>query len=491
MSLELVKQILQASPSMSDVISWEGWEKEQAERADKVRLCREYADGEHRAKLTDEMKAMLRIDGSDTSSPFNVNHMDNIIQTLIDRLDLTGIEGDNEAATKWIQEIAYLNRIDGLQLGIHESAAGDGDTYLLCEYNNDTGEVEWKHEPAYDGTEGMIVVYGNDQRAPLLAIKIWRENITEKSEVKDKVRINVYYPDKVQKYIGEGKRLEHYEPDGAAWEMPWAMQDGSAIGVPVVPFSNKAKRYSNFGKSEIDDVITVQDALNRTLVSMVMSAELSGFMIRYSIGMKPPAGLTPGMWLHAFVKGEGDKQAFPNDAQQRWLDSIRFGVLEAGELAPYLAQAQFLIDQMYIITRTPRPEASGQISGEALKQLEAGLLGKVRRAHVNFGNAWEAVAALSWRIQSAYGQVQPPAATRWYARWKAAEIRDDAKVIDNAIKVVDQVDERTFLQLVAPVFGWDTEKIDKILENKRGDAGARLAALAGNLTSMNGFNLDN
>ena len=101
-TIALIKQVLQKSPALKDQIAWDAWAEEQTILGEKVALFREYADGQHRAKLSTEMKQMLRIDPADDSSPFAINHMDNLIQTVADRLNLTGIKGSDDASTKWI-----------------------------------------------------------------------------------------------------------------------------------------------------------------------------------------------------------------------------------------------------------------------------------------------------------------------------------------------------------------------------------------------------
>ena len=78
----------------SDVQTW----------GERVALYREYAAGDHRAKLTDEMKAMLRV--TDTRlDRFNANYCGLITQAMSDRLTVTSIEGATSAATSWAKGV--------------------------------------------------------------------------------------------------------------------------------------------------------------------------------------------------------------------------------------------------------------------------------------------------------------------------------------------------------------------------------------------------
>jgi hypothetical protein len=472
-TIALIKQVLQKSPALRHQIAWDAWASEQTILGEKVALFREYADGEHRAKLTPEMKKMLRIDPDDESSPFAINHMDNLIQTVADRLNLTGIKGSSDAATAWITGLGTRNRLQALELEISESSLRDGDTYVLASWDNDAGEVRWTHEEAFDGTEGMIVVYGRDKRTAALAIKIWLEAIEiESNKLENRARVNFYWPDRVQKFIQDGNALKStgVESAPAAW-----MLDGRPIGVPVVHFPNQSKRYSSNGMSILDQVITVQDAVNRTITSIIMAAELTAFRIRYLFGIKAPAALQPGMWVNFYAQNKG-AEVQPDEEQRKWIDAIRIGDLAQGDLSQLMAQAEFLINAMYEITRIPRKDGTNE-SGEAKKMRESGLLGRVRRCHIALGNAWEELAALSWRIEAAHGAQRPPESVSWDSQWKPAEVRNDTEIVDNALKIADRIDEETFLELIADVYRFDAAKIDQIMARRAAEAAARLSSM--------------
>jgi len=143
-------------------------------------------------------------------------------------------------------------------------------------------------------------------------------------------------------------------------------------------------------------------------------------------------------------------------------------VLPVGDLSQYINMARWLTSEMGKITRTPSPEFMGtdDASGEALKQREVGLLGKVRRFQVKGGNAWEDVLHTAYRVQQTFGQAQPPACERFMCRWQDAELRNDTAVIDNALKVADRVGQREFLRMIAPVYGWDEDHIDRIMTER-------------------------
>lgn len=467
MSISLVRSALSTAEAraLNLRMSLDAWAADQEERAAKVKLFREYAEGDHRADLTPEMAKMLRVRSAD-SSRFNDNYMDIVLSTMADRLTLRGFETDNEAATDWLVGVCETNRLDGLQGDVTTAALRDADTYLMASWDNDQKRVVWTHEPAYDGSSGMLVRHDPFNRVQV-AIKVWQES---RETLGDTTRVTVYYADHIERYIGGAAGgLTRYEEDGEPWPAPLLYQ-GRPVGVPVVHIPNRGATYDAYGLSEIENAIPLQDALNRTLYSMVMTAELTGFGVRWAKGFRPPAGIMPGTWI---VIGEDglDKESVAD-----------VGMLPQGEIVPYIQQAQWLTSEIGKITRTPAPEFMGSdtASGEALKQREIGLLGKVKRFQVAAGNRWEDLARLSWRMQAAFGSA-PPSLEAVKALWDEAELRNDREVVENAKAMLDMGLVKEALRQMAPVFGWDNNKVEELYEERQAAQAGLLGSLAGNL----------
>lgn len=504
MSLELIKSALSANNTLASQMSFDAWVADEEMRGQKVAKFRRYADGDQDSNMTPEMRKLLRIQSTGSMGEFSDNHLDIIIQTMVDRLELTGVDGDDDTpderadapeqateppaqpptppqpppvdgqpvspqqprpqpsmpekqqespATRWASDLLKRNRFDAMQSDVWEATVRDGDTFLMAYWDNEQKRVRWSHEPAFDGTSGMLVLYETmASEKPLLALKVWRIT-TESGRIGDTMRVNVYYADHVEKYIARGN--DQLAPFSDGQPTDWLL-DGQPIGVPVIHFRNRKAMYDNFGMSEIENALPLQDALNRTLHSMVMSAELSAFQIRWAKGFRPPTALTPGMWV-----------MINPDTPLQSDQVVDLGTMEQGDIAPFIEMSRHLVGEMGNITNTPRltPQgmASDASSGEALKQREIGLIGKIRRFQVKAGNAIEDLLTLSARIQTAFGE-KPPQSEFFYARWKDPEIRNEVSEVDIAIKLQPHVDERTFLEMIAPSRGWDAKKIDTILE---------------------------
>jgi hypothetical protein len=569
MSTKLIVTALNNNKLLKSQMSVEAWVSDQDARGEKVTLFREYADGEHRANMTQEMRDLLRIGGASANvlssgglaeprgrnrfadvqggySAFTDNRMDNIIQTMVDRLEVKRIEDTETAKQKrektktmpfshsgmieaqttasalyqpppqvdkdgnpvkpakpptppkaangtqppvdpnapptepkveytvndWLLDVLKKSRFDALQIEVHESAIRDGDTFVLVDWDAEKQCVRFTHEPAYNGVKGMLVMYEKQSQSEIkVAVKVWHITTTNSDSMADTMRVNVYYPDRIEKFISEkGQELKPFTEGSGNGKHTLALDDieGHPYTTPqVVHFKNKSQPYDNYGRSEIDDAIPLQDALNRMMHSMVASAELGGFPIRTHIGFEPPSGLSPGGWVGVSTTVGKD-------------DRVEIGTMEQGEITPFLEAAHYLIDEIDNITRTPNPKNMGgdNASGEALKQREMGLLGKVKRAQISFGNAWEDVCKLAHAVETAYGEKKPPPFEQFSVEWRSAEIRNTTEEVDNILKISSMVGDEMTIRLLANVFDWSEDEIHDILTKKQAEAENRASMIS-------------
>jgi len=200
----------------------------------------------------------------------------------------------------------------------------------------------------------------------------------------------------------------------------------------------------------------------------VITGELTGFPVRYAIGFVPPAGLAPGSWVT--VAGG---TAISNEQR------VELGVMEQGSLVPFIAQAEFLIDQIGEVTRTPlfRNGASSAASGESLKQREVKLVSKAYQYQVKAGNAFEDMIEMAGRVGAAFGSTIPPVSGRWSCKWAAAELRNDAETVANVIATREIMGDEQALRQLARVFGWDAPEVARILAAQQAARTSMLSAV--------------
>lgn len=477
MSQTLLTSAIAENQALSQQMSVDAWVADEQTRGDKVALFRQYYDGEHRASLTDEMAAMLRIDTDNTLEQFNDNQCPRIIYSMTNRLEVTGITGVDDTANTWLEDMLKVNRFDGLQKRVHKATLRDAKTFLFVDWDNARQIPQLTHEPAYDGMTGVLVIYPDSRSpTPIAAIKLWAVTVDKPA---DSTRVNMYYPDRIEKYISEsGGDLQRYEVEGEVWPAPWVMPDGSPIGVPLVPFVNRAETYTQDGKSELEDAVPLQDALNRTLYSMVMSSELTAFDVRFTYGFEIAGGFTPGM-VQSVTDNGGP---IANDKK------IGIDQWQAADLNAYINVATWLKREIATVTDTPMPELGGSdaASGEALKQREAGLLGKLKGFHTDTGNSWEDALRMAGRIQEAFGTSKPPDLTDLNTQWRDPEVRADTDVARAIKEIAEFLDDRTILEELGKLrlFNWDAARIDEIFERKTSQ---KQDGIRANIDVLSGF----
>lgn len=458
------------------------WVTETDARGRKVAKYRRYQEGDHDQKLSEDMRKLLRLDDIDAEKSLTMNYMDVVIQTMDDRCILQTVEADTKAASDWAQEILDDNRYDALQAEVHEAAIRDGDSFLMVSWDENPdaidfaqtgGSVRLTFEEAYDGKTGVIPVYkSRNRREMVFCLKIWQEDDYKNDSTAILTRINVYYPDRVEKYFIRGMGgIEQWTGAPEAPEEPvqaWTDRRGNPIGIPIIHFRNAGRQ--NFGRSEISTVVGVQDALNRTFYSLIIASELTGFPIYKALGFEAPNAITPGAIVEVGKDGIGNGE------------TADFDMVNSGDLSQLSLVLDKFTNRIGTISRTPAPEfgaggAADSASGEALKQREIGLLGKVERFMSRAGNAWEDALVLAARVTAAYGKKPVPAFRRFYARWLPAEIRNDTQIVDNALKLQELFGDMQTLRAVASVYELDEAKIKAILAERDKRAGERLKAM--------------
>jgi len=433
-----------------ELVRADTWQTDMQRRGELVHLYRDYYDGDHRMKLNTEMKKMLNISGELTDQ-MNANYCGLVVDAIADRLDVAAVEADGDDAKNWALEVRQRNRFDGLQINVHDAALIDADTYVMVAYDSDEANgganqgVVLAHEPAWDGDTGMLVVYDRKRENIVAAVKVWWETDTAQ-------RVNFYFPDRIEKYRFDDDKLVAIETE------KWVDQrTGEALGVPVVPFYHQRRNRTTQGISALASTIPLQDGLNSTYQSMVMTALLTAFAMWKAKGFKPDASVAPGKIIYF-----GDD--ITSAEMAGLLSAMDFDKIEQGEITPFIEQAGWIIEQIGTITRTPLPGAMGSdnASGESLKQREIGLIGKITKFQVQNGNAWEDVFALAARLQAAWGTTAGPVDARWTCKWQSAEIRNWTEIEAKANMLYDWGFEEEALR----VLGYEADKITELLMEK-------------------------
>jgi hypothetical protein len=432
---------------------------------------RDYADGEQTAQLTAKQKEIIT--GSTTKDPeFALNVCSTIISAEVDRLHVkslgvtataddmmtgeqaSGQEALSDTLTKKAWRWWKQSRMDEGQINAFFSACRDADSYLIVESLVANGQHVRPRivvNQAMDGDEGVEIVYkDNSPSTPLYAIKQWtmQRPAVDNARIGKVQRRNIYYPDRVEKYINEnvsssysGALWTPYMGDGdtsleliedtngkvyeaaVAWWTNTGAVGGTPLGIPVFHLRNNA-RGGSYGRSSIADIVPgLQDAINLSAVSLLAAAQLAGFKIAVVTGVDDTVGvlkLFPGSIIRLDAPDAAATQLTESDLRQ---------LIEVKD--SYIKDAA-------TITSTPLSffNITGQVAAEGtLKQQEAALLAKVQRNQVSFGNTIEDAVRMMLKLEVVYGNSLPLSIDAVdeldiNCEWKPAETRNDREVLD-------------------------------------------------------------
>jgi len=440
----------QAQPEGIDVVqlSYLAWlESQENTRFDKYAMFRDYYEGEHDTALTKRTRKYLELS---SEQEFSFNFCPIIVDALAEKLKIANFDcGTDKTLSDQVAEWWKFNRMDAQQGVVHTSAVRDGDTYILVEWDNESGMPLLTHEKAYDSVsqQGMHIIYSDERRMlPVVAVKRW--TITSGVNIKTR-RTNFYYPNRIEKYSdeGTGNTWQHYVEEGEEWPIPWTDTGrigGKPLGIPAVHFRNKDQGYS-YGESELEDVIPLANASNKVFIDLLGAADSTGFQM-YTASGYDGSGRTvaPGVFL--------------------WSENpeTKFGVLPPASLAALIELHDKITADAAKLTRTPLSffQLTGQVAAAGtLKEQRAGLISKALDRQTTFGNSWEDAIAIARRLHNVWGTGKLDEATRVSTVWVDDE-KPDPKALADEVAAATQagaMSTDTKVRRLHP--DWDEDKI--------------------------------
>lgn len=387
---------------------------------------------------------------------FGYNRCAAVVSAHSERLFIERFEaGADEQRDQAIQAIWDANRMDRRQVEVHEEALGYGDGYLIVWPDPDGFPRLWPQQAA------LCRVRYDDEFPGLttLGLRAWMEQ--------GYIRLNVYHPDRIERYISN-KRAdggENLKPDG------YREYDGDGgpiidnpyLTVPVFHFANDA-RTGSMGRSELLDVAPIQDALNKTLIDMMVAEEFGAY----------PQKVILGIELDASPVAPGEQPTLAQ-RQARALANFSLGVdrymgiadpdgktkiaeFAATTLKQFTDVANFWDDAIAHVSKVPVHylRLTGSFpSGRALRTAEAPFTAKIVDKQRAFGNVWEDAVALALRIAGDSVATNEPVS----AVWQSAAPRSEEDMYDLAL----QKDALGIpLELILEQAGWTEDELAEL-----------------------------
>ena len=446
-------------------LTGDAWEGEQTARAARVAMRRAYYRGEHVVNISSEMKAILGIK-SETYRMAD-NYCDLIVDSIADRLIVERLEVEQAQGAagvdEWLEMVNEASRFSELQSAVHTAAIMDGAAWIMVDYDAALESARLVQEYAYDGISGIVTAQSSSGEI-LAAAKLWLEGETE--------RVNLYLSAEAL----NPERADELPPDAPGEVRRYS--DGELIEPPApLPFIPLVAMMPGnaVGGAELDDIIPLQDSLNSVLVSMVAASLLTGFPIYLSKNLEVKGKFTPGTVLMAETKLDSGGVLSKEEADMVVAMATATDIqrIDPGDISPLIEQAHFLKGEISTVSSTPIPATMGshQQSGEALKQREVRLLGKLQRAQVTLGGGWTQALMLAVDTQALYGSGAPGEDITFQARWRSAEVRNNQEVRETAKLVHEWGFTREALRMLSKggIVEYSEEDIDRLIEEQQAD----------------------
>lgn len=472
------------------------WKNSVRVRGARVAKYRRYERGEHDAVITEQMRNMLRLTADDAAlNALNSNYMRIIVDKMAARLRVSEItsKDNDKRQDEYIAKLLIDNDFDAAQGVYFRGAIRDGDSYVMV----DPQSLKWTSEPAYDGFSGVVAIFSAMEQYPVWACKLWSEadnNEVGEQSTTVKMKILVYQKDRITAWKSNAgasavEPAEIYEFNGVdgvglSNELVWE------VGiVPIIHFGNLTDNYTRYGESELRVAIPLQDVQNRTLHSMAAASEFSAYPVDVSYGFKiDKAGIQPGAVINLYLKdAQGNPITDPTPEQIALLQSAKVQQLSVTQISQYTSQLAELTKHISQVTQTPiyGVTSEGALSGDALRQLEIGLIGKIQRFQKENNAAIRALIELTAAIQNQFdtGEGTAPKLGALNVNWASAEILDTSKEIEAILNIREKApglfDDDFIRQQIGALLKLTQSQIQQEGENARNASSRQFDFLTG------------
>jgi hypothetical protein len=371
---------------------------------------RNYYNGVQEQFLTARVREFL---GLHDDNPFSLNVCETIVSAVANILNVIGFDTNETADEDGVKpqsvfaaEVWAKNKMESLQDVVHEFALADRETFVIVDWDVENKFPTLTHNQRFidvsvegDGM-GVWMVYENDDiyQAPLYAVKEWVETKWNVSGVpRTTRRRTVYYPDCIERYFYDNG-WKRFEQDDVPWPQPNKDKEGKPLGIPVIHFKNKGYRAEHW------KAISMQDAINKTLIDILGANDLTAFKSFFAFGFMPT---TDGKSLEA--DGSNALTIGPaviNGVANKTPDQASLQEIEGADNTPIMKALIDLVILTAQVTDTPvsRFVVTAQIASEqTLKEQNDALNKKGEDRRGLFGDGWAQVMSMARKLANLYG----------------------------------------------------------------------------------------
>lgn len=386
-----------------------------------------YADGDQPLKYsTVRLQEAFR----DMDTKFSMNWISVVLDSCLDRISFQGWATKDTTAKDILDSVFEDNKLAIDSYDAHKTALITHEAYIIA----------WQEEEE-------IEVYYNDPRNVHLFYKAYNPKKKDFGaklyQDGDVYRMILYYPD----------RLEYYETAptkslpasaNAFHSSEVAVSDNLYGEVPVFHIAINKRT----GVSELTNIVTLQDAVNKLLSDMMVAAEFGAYKQRYIIT-------------------NADTKALVNKPNVIWeippadggTQPVSVGEFAEANLDNFLNAIDKLANAIAVISRTPKHyfyQSGSNVSGEALMAMESPLVAKAEQYIKNFSTAWRELGAFVLKL---YGIEVPE--TEINPIWEPVQ---SVQPLTEAQTIKTHIDSGIPLETVLRWAGKDQDEIDQIMK---------------------------
>lgn len=308
-----------------------------------------------------------------------------IVDSVLDRLQLERmLVTDEDPTTAQINELFMDTQLDLDACDVHKDAVITGEGYVVAwkrdgvieAFHNDSRTVHLFKDPAHPHTDRF-------------AAKWWVDAAGD-------VRLVLYYADRIERYFNT-KNTKAFPARFNARQ--WVLIDSDPNPfdmIPVFQFSIDKR-----GAAELDNVMDLQDIINKTVSDMMVAAEFQSVPQRWMISQAD----------YNTETAEGTPNRVPYSpfstvmipATDTDSQPAATGTYQAADLRMFLDVIEKKARAMAIITRTPKHYLmmqAGDPSGEALLAMESPLTRKIKHYQKRLSPTWRKLSAFLLKLDN-------------------------------------------------------------------------------------------
>lgn len=379
---------------------------------------------------------------------FTSNFCATVVDAVAERLEVQGFRFGGRGPDQQAWDIWQANDLDASSQQAQQEALIKGYSYALVEPSGEgypTITIE-------DATEAIVEHDPRSLKRRRAALKRWVDD-------EGYLVVFLYLPEAVYKY----RTKQKWTPEFSAWwstagpwdegyvwriwsaaqfapmEVPgeeWPLPN--RLGrVPLVELANRP-RLRKGGQSEIAPIRSNQDAINKYRCDALITSEFAAYPQRYLLNYEPEQDDETGRAKEPFRAAIDRLWVVPPpDPDQPNPPELKIGQLDSASLEPYARMIELEVAHLSANSDVPFYRLLGgpqsvPPSAESIKSGESGLVRKLARAELFFGEGWEEVIRLGFLAQ---GNRQAAGYDLAETVWVDSETRNEAVRTDAVVKL--------------------------------------------------------